>query len=94
MINIYKKEYEQAFKNKNENWRKTHDYKNLKDFSIQLDEVKKDEADDEIDDERDQELLPRIKVTKSRFNEIRDAITKANESKLMTRLKKKKYYTE
>ena len=29
-IDMYKKEYEQAFENKDENWRKIHDYKNLK----------------------------------------------------------------
>ena len=34
----------------------------------------------------DQELPPWVKVPKSRFNEIKDVITRANESKLMTRL--------
>ena len=29
-IDMYKKEYEQAFENKDENWRKKHDYENLK----------------------------------------------------------------
>ena len=38
---MYKKEYEQVFENKDENWRKKYDYKNLKDFSYQADEVKK-----------------------------------------------------
>ena len=33
-IDMYKKEYEQVFENKNENWRKKYDYKNLKDFTI------------------------------------------------------------
>ena len=41
LINMYKKEYEQVFGNKDENWRKKHDYNNLKDFSYQVDEVKK-----------------------------------------------------
>ena len=38
---MYKKEYEKVFENKDESWRKKHDYKNLKDFSYQADEVKK-----------------------------------------------------
>ena len=45
---------------------KKHDYKNLKDFSYQVDEVKKDEVAKE--DETDQKLSPWIKVPKSRFN--------------------------
>ena len=38
---MYKKEYEQVFENKDENWKKKHGDKNLKDFSYQVDEVKK-----------------------------------------------------
>ena len=86
-IDMYKKEYEQVFENKDENWRKKHNYKNLKDFSYQVDEVNKaDVTGKEDEDETDQELPPWIKVAKSRFNEIRDVITKANGSKLMNRL--------
>ena len=89
-IDMYKKEYEQVFENKDEKWRKKHDYKNLKDFSCQVDEVNKaDVTEKEDEDETDQELPPCIKVTKSRFNEIREVITRANESKLMTRLEKR-----
>ena len=33
-------------------------------------------------------------MTKSTFNKKKDVITRATESKLMTRLKKKEYYTE
>ena len=65
-IDIYKKECEQVFENKDENWRKKHDYKNLKDFSYQVDEVNKAEKEDE--NETDQELPPWIKVTKRRFH--------------------------
>ena len=89
-IDMYKKEYEQVFETKDENWRKKHDYKNLEDFSYKVDEVKKDKTEEEKEEEDEtQELPPWIKVTKSRFNEIRDVITRANESKLMTRLEKK-----
>ena len=88
-IDMYKKEYEQVFENKAENWRKKHDYTNLKDCSYQADEVNKaDVAEKEDEDETDQELPPWIKVPKSRFNEIKDVIARANESKLMTRLEK------
>ena len=44
------------------------------------------EKQNEDEDETDQKLPPWIKVSKSRFNEIKDVITKANESKLMTKL--------
>ena len=88
-IDMYKKEYEKVFENKDEDWKKTH-YKNLKDFSYQVDEVNKvGVTEKEDEDETDQELPPWIQVPKSRFNEIKDVIIKANESKLMTRLEKR-----
>ena len=69
---------------------KKHEYKNLKDFSYQVDQVNKaDVTEKEDKDETDQELPPWIKVPKSRFNEIKDVITRANESKLMTILEKR-----
>ena len=82
---MYKKEYEQVFENKDESWRK-----NLKDFGCQVDEVyKADVTEKEDEDETDQELTPWIKVPKSRINEIKDVITRPNESKLMARLEKR-----
>ena len=82
---MYKKEYEQVFENKDESWRK-----NLKDFGCQVDEVDKaDVTEKEDEDETDQELTPWIKVPKSRINEIKDVITRPNESKLMARLEKR-----
>ena len=42
-----KKEYQQVFESKNENWRKKHDCKNLKDLDYQADKVKEDEAEKE-----------------------------------------------
>ena len=44
-----------------------------------IDEVKK-----EKEDETDKKLPAWIKVPKSRFNEIKDVITRSNESRLMT----------
>ena len=82
---MYKKEYEEVFENKDEDWTEKHNYKNLKDFSDQVDKVNKADVT-EKEDETDQELSPWIMVPKSRFNEIKDVITRANESKLMTRL--------
>ena len=72
--------------------KKKHDYKNLKDLGYQVDKVKKDEAEKVKEDEyqTDQKLPPWIKVPKSRFNEIKDAITRSNESRLMTSIGKKK----
>ena len=83
-INMYTKEYEQVFESKDEDWREKNYYKSLKDFSYQVDEVNKAYVTEE--EETHQELPPWIKVPKSRFNEIKDAINKANESKLMTSL--------
>ena len=58
-IDIYKKKYKQVFENKDESWRKKHDYKNLKDFSYLVDEVNKaDATEKEYEDETDQELPP------------------------------------
>ena len=80
---MYKKEYEQVFENKDENWREKHDYKNMKDFSYQVDKVNKADVTEKKDeDETDQELPPWIKVPKN-------VITRPNESKLMTRLEKR-----
>ena len=87
---MYEKGYEQVFETKDEDWKKKQDYKHLKDLSYQADKINKaDVTGKEDEDETDQELPPWIKVTKSRFNEIRYAITSANESKLMTRLEKR-----
>ena len=72
---MYKKEYEQVFETKNDEWRKKHDYKNLKDFGYQADKVNKvDVTEKEDKDETDQELPPWIKAAKSRLNEIKDVI--------------------
>ena len=38
LISVYKKEYNQTFKNKDEDLRQTYDYKNLKDLDYQTDE--------------------------------------------------------
>ena len=42
-----KKEYIQGFENKDEDWRKKHDYKNLKDLGYQAEKDEKDETNDE-----------------------------------------------
>ena len=86
-IDIYKKGYEQVFETKDEDWSKKNDYKHLKNFRYQVDKVNKaDVTEKEDKDETDRELPPWIKVTKSRFNEIRDVITRANGSKLINRI--------
>ena len=55
-IDMYKREYERVFETKDEDWKKKHDYKHLKDFSYQADEANLTEKVDE--DETDQELPP------------------------------------
>ena len=49
LINVYKKEYEQVFENKDKDWRKKHDYKNLKDYSYQVNKVDKVDNADKAD---------------------------------------------
>ena len=86
---MYEKEYELVFENKDENWRKKHDYKNLKDFGYYVDEVNKAdviEKEGQDEDKTDQKLPSRIKMSKSRFNEKNDEVTKNYESKLMPRI--------
>ena len=84
---MYKKEYEQVFETKKEDWKKKHDYKNLKDFSFQADKLGVEEKEDK--DKIYQKLPAWVKTTKSRFYEMKGMINKANENKLMIRLGKK-----
>ena len=63
-ITMYKKEYEQAFESKDENWTKRHNFKNLKNFGYQADKVNNADKTDKTEkeeDEKDQELMERIK---------------------------------
>ena len=57
-VYMYKKEYEQVFENKDENWRKKYDYKNLKDFSYQVDEVNKADVTEKEDEDGTDQVLP------------------------------------
>ena len=72
LINIYKKEYEQVFESEYQNWRKKHDFKNLKDLKYQVDKVNQVDVVEKNEDKTDQELPPWVRVTKSRFNKIKD----------------------
>ena len=73
LIKIYRKEYNQVFKSKDENWRQKHDYKNLKDLNYQPDQIQPGQPQ-----QSDQSRLPTwVKATKSRFNEIQSIITEA-----------------
>ena len=65
------------FESKDEDWRKKHYYKNLKDFNYELDKVNKVDVTKKDEDKTDQELPKWVKVAKSRFYEIRSIITEA-----------------
>ena len=86
-IHMYKKEYEQVFETKDEEWKQKNYYKNLKEFNYQVNKVDVTEKEDE--DKTDQKLPPWIKLSKSRFNERNDEVTKNYESKLTSRVEKK-----
>ena len=65
----------------------------MKDLEDQIDKVDKadlTEKEGDDGDKTDQELPPWTKVTKSRFNEIKGVITKANKNKLESSIKKRK----
>ena len=49
-IDMYKKEYEQVFENKDENLREKYDYENLKVVSYQVDEVNKADVTEKEDE--------------------------------------------
>ena len=89
LINMYRKEYEWVFESKDENWRKNHVYKNLKEFSYQVNKAGITEKEEEDEDNTYQKLPSWIKVSKSRFNEINDEVTKSYESKLMSKIGKR-----
>ena len=53
LVNTYKEEYNQVFESKDEDWRKKHDYKNLKDFGYQADKAEKEEKKEKDEDKAD-----------------------------------------
>ena len=89
LINMYNKEYEQVFESKDKNWKKQHDYKNLKEFNYQVNKADVTEKEEEDEDKTGRKLPSWIKVSKSRFNKINDEVTKNYESKLISRIGKK-----
>ena len=81
LINMYKKEYEQILEVRDEDWRKKHDYQNLKDLNYQVDKINKADKADETEKEgkneheTDQELTPWIE-SKDEFNKLKKPYSK------------------
>ena len=86
LIDMYKKEYEQAFESKDENWKKKNNYKNLKEFDYRVNKADVTEKEEKDEDKAEQKLPSWIKVSKSRFNKINEEVTKNYESKLMSKI--------
>ena len=86
---MYNKEYERVFESKDKNWKKQHDYKNLKEFNYQVNKADVTEKEEDAEDKISQKLPSWIKVSKSKFNKINDEVTKNYESKLISRVGKK-----
>ena len=80
---MYQKEYEQVLKVKMKTRRKNIIIKSERERRSVTEKEKADE------DKTDQKLPSWIKVSKSRFNEINNEVTKNDESKLMSRVGKK-----
>ena len=86
LINMYKKEYEQVFEVKDEDWMEKHDYKNLKDLNHQVDKVNKadkEKKDEDKADKTDEELLPWIEP-KDEFNKLKNRNLSVKDNKLKT----------
>ena len=89
---MYKKEYEQILEVRDEDWRKKHDYKNLKDLNYQVDKINKADKADETEKEdknkheTDQELTPWIE-SKDEFNKLKKPILSVKNDKLTTSTK-------
>ena len=74
LVNIYTKEYNQTFESKDKKWRQRYGYQNLKDLDYQL-----------YQSQQPDELIPKwVKVTKSRFDEIKTINTESRKNKLKT----------
>ena len=87
LIGVYKKEHNQVFESKNEDWMKKHDHKNLKDLNYQADKAGKDGKEE---GETDQKLPPWIK-SKDEFNELKNHILSVKDKSLKTGTHKYQY---
>ena len=86
LVRIYKKEYNQVFQSKDEDWRQKHDYKNLKDLDYQPDQP---QQSDQPQPPHKLKLPKWVKVTESRFDEIQSIATEAKNNKLKASVGKK-----
>ena len=89
LINMYKKEYDPLFEIQDQNWRRKHDYENLKDLNYQVDKVDKVHVTEKDEDKTDQGLPPWVKVIKSRLDEIKDMIFEGKNCGLSTKIEKR-----
>ena len=91
---MYKKEYNQVFESKDEDWREKHNYKDMKYLDYRSDKAKKvDKASKEDEcnaEETDQELLPWIE-SKDKFNKLKNRILSLKDDKLKTGTDKYRY---
>ena len=92
---MYKKEYNQVFESNDEDWRKKHDYKNLKGLDYQSDKADDQDEEDEIEYEEDETeaeetISERLNVSKNRFDRIRSMVTRYVDDGLHTTVDNKK----
>ena len=86
-----KKEYLNVFESTGEDWRKKHDYKNLKDLGYQVDKVEADEkTDEETEEEADEDTIPEwVEVSKGRFEVIKSMVNRYRTDGLHAKVNKK-----
>ena len=88
---MYKKEYAQVFEIKDENWRKKYDYKNLKDFSYEVDKTKKEEDKTVKKENKTDQELPLWIKSKDEFNELKDRLLGLKNNELKTSTNKHQF---
>ena len=101
---MYKKEYGLVFEIKDEDWKKKHDFKNLKDFSYQEDKTEKGEdktekEEDKTEKEEDkkekedktEKELPSWIKSRDEFNELKGRLLGLRKNKLKTNTDKHQY---
>ena len=77
LVDIYKKEYDLTFENKDKNWRLKHNYKNLKDLHYQSEQMQ----------QSDQLVVSKWVITvQSRFNKIQRMVTEGKTNGLKTKV--------
>ena len=74
---MYKKEYQQVFETKDEDFKKKYNYENFKDFRNYVTEIKDKKTDGEADEETDEEtVITWMHRPKNEFDKLLNKVTR------------------